>query len=158
MEIATAKSKIAETFAAVTELSATQQKNIIEEKVNNFLDKIGTFNNQIQFKIEKLDSIGSKLEELSHFDDLNEEDLNIIKAIIEVCRLTHRKLIRYYADNSWTISKGYSTKVMRSFKVALDNLKEHCEDLENLFFVLPFDEEMNRLADELGEASKKLNC
>ena len=40
---------------------------------------------------------------------------------------------------SWVITKDIATKAMREYKIALDDLKEHNQDLEDLYFNLPAD-------------------
>lgn len=158
MEIATAKSKIAETFDAVIELSASQQKNIAQQKLDSMLDKIAEFNKSIQNKTDIINKINDRFEQLSWFDNIDDDGLKMIRKTIDFSVKVHYKLIKYYVKYGWTIRKQISTEVMRDFKNALDNMKEHNEDLEDLFFVLPNDPEMKSLAEELAEVSDKLIC
>lgn len=147
MECLTAKSKIQETFKEVTELA--KQKNVTavrEETVNNFLDQISSFRTSIEDKTNKLTDINSNLEKLSWFHTIDDECLELIKGLLNKTTSVHKKLIRSYVDMSWVITKGISTEAMRNFKIALDDLKEHNEDLKDLYFNLPDDTEFaNRI-------------
>lgn len=147
MECLTAKSKIQDTFNEVTELA--NQKNITalrEEAVNNFLDRISVFRTSLEEKTKTITDINSKFEKLSWFYNLDDECLELIKELLNKSKAVHKKLIRSYANMSWVITKGVAAEAMRNFKIALDDLKEHNQDLEDLYFNLPADAEFaNRI-------------
>lgn len=141
------KTKIQETFKEVNELA--NQKNIKalkEEALNKFLDSISVFRDGLESKTQKISDINSKLEKLSWVDNLDEECLELVRGLIEKSNAVHKKLIRSYVGMSWVITKGIAKEAMRKYKVALDDLKEHNQDLADLYFNLPADIEFaNRI-------------
>ena len=152
MECITAKSKIQETFKEVTELA--NQKNIEavrEEAVNDFLDQISAFRTSIEDKTNMLTNVNSNLGKLSWFHNVDDECLELIKRLLDKTNSVHKKLIRSYVNMSWVISKGIATEAMRSYKIALDDLKEHNEDLKDLYFNLPDDIEHTKRIQTLSK-------
>lgn len=152
MECLTAKLKIQKTFKEVTELA--NQKNVKalrEEAVNNFLDQISVFKDALHEKTKTITHINSKLQILSWVEDLDEECLDLIKGLLQKSNTVHKKLIRSYVEMSWVITKGIAIDAMRKYKIALDDLKEHNQDLEDLYFNIPSDTEF---ADKIKMLSK----
>jgi predicted nuclease with TOPRIM domain len=152
MECVTAKSKIQETFKEVAEL--TNQKNVKalrEEAVNNFLDRISVFRDALDEKTKTITDINSKFEILSWVEGIDEECLELIKGLLQKSNAVHKKLIRSYVEMSWVITKGIAIDTMRKYKIALDDLKEDNQDLEDLYFNLPADAEF---ADRIKMLSK----
>lgn len=152
MECVTAKSKIQETFKEVKELA--NQKNVKalrEEAVNNFLDRISEFRDALDEKTKTINDINSKFEILSWVEGIDEECLELIKGLLQKSNAVHKKLIRSYVEMSWVITKGIAIDTMRKYKIALDDLKEHNQDLEDLYFNLPADAEF---ADRIKMLSK----
>ncbi|SEA87644.1 hypothetical protein SAMN05443667_110149 [Flavobacterium gillisiae] len=152
MECVTAKSKIQETFKEVTELA--NQKNVKalrEEAVNNFLDRILVFRDALDEKTKTITDINSKFEILSWVEGIDEECLELIKGLLQKSNAVHKKLIRSYVEMIWVITKGIAIDTMRKYKIALDDLKEHNQDLEDLYFNLPEDAEF---ADRIKMLSK----
>lgn len=144
MECLTAKSKIQETFNEVNELA--NQKNIKalrQEAVDKFLDKIIVFTTSLDKQTNTITDINSKLENLSWIDNVDDECLDLIKDLLDKSKAVHKKLIRTYVKMSWVITKGIATKAMRDYKIALDDLREYNQDLEDLFFNLPADTAFN---------------
>jgi hypothetical protein len=140
MECLTAKSKIQETFNEVNELA--NQKNIKalkQEAVDKFLDRIIVFTTSLDKQTNTITEINTKLEKLSWVDNVDDECLELIKGLLEKSKAVHKKLIRSYVNMSWVITKDIATKAMREYKIALDDLKEHNQDLEDLYFNLPAD-------------------
>jgi hypothetical protein len=152
MECVTAKSKIQETFKEVKELA--NQKNVKalrEEAVNNFLDRISEFRDALDEKTKTINDINSKFEILSWVEGIDEECLELIKGLLQKSNAVHKKLIRSYVEMSWVITKGIAIDTMRKYKIALDDLKEDNQDLEDLYFNLPADAEF---ADRIKMLSK----
>jgi predicted nuclease with TOPRIM domain len=152
MECVTAKSKIQETFKEVAELA--NQKNVKalrEEAVNNFLDRISVFRDALDEKTKTITDINSKFEILSWVEGIDEECLELIKGLLQKSNAVHKKLIRSYVEMSWVITKGIAIDTMRKYKIALDDLKEDNQDLEDLYFNLPADAEF---ADRIKMLSK----
>lgn len=152
MECVTAKSKIQETFKEVAELA--NQKNVKalrEEAVNNFLDRISEFRDALDEKTKTITDINSKFEILSWVEGIDEECLELIKGLLQKSNAVHKKLIRSYVEMSWVITKGIAIDTMRKYKIALDDLKEDNQDLEDLYFNLPADAEF---ADRIKMLSK----
>ena len=152
MECLTAKSKIQETFNEVTELA--NQKNVKalkQEAVDKFLDKIIVFTTSLENQTKTILDINSKLEKLSWVDNVDDECLELIKGLLDKSNAVHKKLIRTYVSMSWVITKDIATKVMRNYKIALDDLKEHNQDLEDLYFNLPADTEFAKRIEMLSK-------
>jgi hypothetical protein len=140
MECLTVKSKIQETFNEVTELA--NQKNVKalkQDAFDKFLDKVIVFTTSLENQTKSIIDINSKLEKLSWVDNVDDECLELIKGLLDKSNAVHKKLIRTYVRMSWVITKDIATKAMRNYKIALDDLKEHNQDLEDLYFNLPTD-------------------
>jgi len=151
MECLTAKSKLQETYFEVTELSKPKNtKAMKQELINSFLDKVLEFQKHIQEKTDRINFINSKFKEFTWLDNLDEECIGILKNIISLSDGLHHKMIRYYVSLNWALKKGIANESMKNFKIALDDLKEYNQDLEDLFFNLPSDKEFTDKVNELS--------
>lgn len=153
MECLTAKSKIQETFKEVSELYT--QKNIKaineQEAVNRFLDKILAFQKRLQERTDNINVINSKFQELSWLHDMDQECLDLMKEILVKSKDVHKKLIKFYVSLSTLIRKGIAKEAIHNFKLALDDLNEFTQDLEDLFFNLPDDKEFTERVKKLSK-------
>jgi hypothetical protein len=132
-------SEITTTFETVRALSYTEKKKnyLDEEKINSFLDGILDFKNLLNEKTSKIYSINQKIEEITWFDDLNDECLMILNDIISASKDLRSSLIRQYVSMNFLREKGIAQEEIKDFKNAIDELKESYEDLETIFFFLP---------------------
>jgi hypothetical protein len=139
MESLTYKTRISETFEKVRKLSFEEKKNSAfdEAKINKLLDKILEFKRLFIDKTIKINSIVEKIEQLTWFNDLDNETLMSINDLISSIRDLHSSLIRQYISLNNIRSKGIAKEEIKSFKTAIDDLKEVAADLESRFFFLP---------------------
>jgi uncharacterized protein YutE (UPF0331/DUF86 family) len=133
------KSEITTTFETVRAMSYTEKKKnyFDEEKINSFLDGIIDFKNLLKEKTNKIYTINQKIEEITWFDDLNDECLMILNDIISASKDLRSSLVRQYVSMNFLREKGIAKEEIKDFKNAIDYLKESYEDLETVFFFLP---------------------
>lgn len=133
------KSEITATFETVRALSYDEKKKnyLDEEKINSFLDGIIDFKILLKNKTEKIFSINEKIESITWYDDLNDECLMILNDIIAASKDLRSSLVRQYISMTFLRQKGIAKEEIKTFKSAIDELKEAYEDLETVFFFLP---------------------
>lgn len=152
MECLTAKDKIQETFVEVAELAKpNNSKAFRQQTIDNLLDKILEFQNNIQDKADKINFVNSKFQELTWFSNIDDECKGLLRNLIISSKDLHSKMIRYYVSLNWAIKKGIATEAMKNFKLSLDDLKEYNQDLEDLFFNLPEDKEFTERVNMLSK-------
>lgn len=133
------KPKIAETFEKVRVLSFKEKKESIfdETQVNNLLDKILDFKKRFTEKTNKINSLVEKIEEITWFNEIDNEILMSINDLISSIRDLHSSLLRQYISLGFLRSKGIAKEEIKSFKASIDDLKDVAADLESRFFFLP---------------------
>ncbi len=139
MECLSFKSQISDTFSSVRNFSFEEKKASLydEEKINALLDAILDFKDKFQKKTERINEINGKIEELTWFNDANDECLRLINDLISSIKDLHSSLIRQYVSLNYIRSKGIAKEEIRNFKSAIDDLKDSYQDLESVFFFLP---------------------
>lgn len=139
MESLSFKSEISKTFYSVRSLSFEEKKASvhIEEKVNALLDSILEFKKSFQERTQKINDINKKIEKLTWFDDIDDENLMLINDLISSIKDLHSTLIRQYVSLNYIRLKGIAKKEIIEFKSAIDDLKDSYRDLESVFFFLP---------------------
>lgn len=136
------------------------------QKIQTILDELGMssyrmtqelelssgalYTTSLENQTKTIIDINSKLEKLSWVDNVDDECLELIKGLLDKSNAVHKKLIRTYVSMSWVITKDIATKAMRNYKIALDDLKEHNQDLEDLYFNLPADTEFAKRIEMLS--------
>lgn len=139
MDFATYRPQIAETFQNVRNLSFEEKRQSVfdEEKINLFLDTILDFKKKFIEKTFKIEDIVERVEKISWFNNLDNEDLMLINDLISSIRDLHSSLIRQYNSLIFFHSQGIANEEIENFKIAVDDLKEVAIDLESRFFYLP---------------------
>lgn len=150
--VAPHKSEIIETFKNIRDFSYKEKKSPIleEERINTFLDTLNDFKNELKEKTLRIYEINEKIEEITWFNDLDEECLMKLNDIISSAKDLRTSLVRQYISMNFLRKRGVAKEVIREFKFSIDELKESYEDLESVFFFLP---EM----PEFKETTKKLS-
>ncbi len=138
MESLTYKTKISETFEKVRKLSFEEKKKsaLDEVKINKLLDKILEFKRFFTDKTNKINSLVEKIEQITWFNDLDNESLMSINDLISSIRDLHSTLLRQYISLNLIRSKGIAKEEIKSFKTSIDDLKDVATDLESRFFFL----------------------
>lgn len=133
------KPKIAETFEKVRVLSFKEKKECIfdETQINNLLDKILDFKKRFTEKTNRINSLVEKIEEITWFNEIDNENLMSINDLISSIRDLHSSLLRQYISLGFLRSKGIAKEEIKSFKASIDDLKDIAADLESRFFFLP---------------------
>lgn len=144
--------KINDTFDVVSKASFQEKKEYLskEQVIDNFLDKILELKERITYKSNKTKEIVERLEEITWYDNIDEEGLRMINEIISLSKDLHSTLIKSYVDLNFFIKKGIAVNEIKHFKSNIDNLKEVIQDFESVFFRLP-------KLPEFKEASKQLS-
>ena len=139
MEIAPHKTQIIDTFSDVRDFSFQEKKTPVldEEQVNLFLDAILDFKQKLQFKTERIFEINARMEAISWLNELDDECLILLNDLISAAKDLRSSLIRQYVSFTLLRKKGIAKEEIKNFKLAIDELKEICDDLESVFFFLP---------------------
>jgi hypothetical protein len=138
MECSTFKSEITNTFSSVRNFSFEEKKNFLnEEKVNALLDAILEFKRVFNKKTETINSINIKIEKLTWYNDIDDENLLLLNDLIASIKDAHSTLIKQYVSLNYIRSKGIAKEEVGQFKNAINDLKESYQDLESVFFFLP---------------------
>ena len=133
------KSRIAETFEKVRVLSFNEKKESVfdETQINNLLDKILDFKKKFTDKTNRINSLVVKIEEITWFNEIDNENLMSINDLISSIRDLHSSLLRQYISLGFLRSKGIAKDEIKRFKASIDDLKDVAADLESRFFFLP---------------------
>lgn len=151
MDSVTSKSHIADTFSRVRDFSFQEKKDPInEKKINAFLDAILDLKKKLEDKTNKIYRIIERIEQITWFNDLNDDSLKLLNDLISSAKDLKSTLIRQYVSLAILRRKGIAKEEIKEFKNAIDELEESYEDLESVFFFLP---EM----PEFVETTKKLS-
>lgn len=139
METFTYKSKIAETFENVRKLSFEEKKESAfdEAKINKLLDKILEFKRVFTDKTNKINILVEKIEQITWFNNLDNDTLMSINDLISSIRDLYYSLLRQYISLNFMRSKGIAKDEIKKFKASMDDLKDVAADLESRFFFLP---------------------
>ena len=152
MECLSHNSEIVKIFSNVRIFSFQEKKAPLldEDGVNSFLDAINDFKNDLKEKTAKIYDINERIEKITWFNNLNEEDLMLLNDLISSAKDLKTSLIRQYTSMSLFRKKGIAKNEIKDFKNSIDELKETYEDLESVFFFLP-------KISEFIEVTKKLS-
>ena len=133
------KSRISETFEKVRVLSFNEKKESVfdETQINNLLDKILDFKKKFTDKTNRINSLVDKIEEITWFNEIDNENLMSINDLISSIRDLHSSLLRQYISLGFLRSKGIAKDEIKRFKASTDDLKDVAADLESRFFFLP---------------------
>lgn len=152
MDCLTYKPQIADTFEKVRALSFEEKKESVfdERKINRLLDEISEFKKMFTDKTNKINSIVEKIEEITWFNNLDNDTLMSINDLISSIRDLHSSLLRQYISLNFLRSKGIAKEEIKKFKVAIDDLKDVAADLESRFFFLPNISDFQETTKELS--------
>lgn len=139
MECLSNKLKIQNTFSSVRDFSFSEKRNpLSEDEINNqLLDTILVLKKTIKNKTKKINEVNEKIEQLTWFNDLDEECLMLTNDLISAAKDLRSSLIRQYISFDFLRKKGIAKEEIKEFKNAIDELKENYQDLESVFFYLP---------------------
>lgn len=127
-----------------------QESLTLEERTNKFLDAILTLGEAIEERTGKLNRFSEKFEELTWFNEVDEEFLMQINKLIASSRDLHLFLIKDYISLEKSCRQAAVLKrELKDYKVALDTFKEMFLDLEIIFFNLRNDSEFNEITKSL---------
>lgn len=146
------KPQIAETFEKVRAFSFKEKKESVftETKINKLLDKILEFKKNFAEKTNKINSLVEKIEEITWFNNVDNETLMSINDLISSIRDLHSSLLRQYISLGFLRSKGIAKDEIKRFKASIDDLKDVAADLESRFFFLPNISDFQETTKELS--------
>lgn len=145
MDYTTVNEQITETFNQVSTFSLKKKREQEEVVTNHFLDSILKLQSDINADSLFLEKLVLRFEKISWIkDDIEEskkgETLNLINGIISITRDIHRLILNRYVFLNKN-ARQYASKEIKRLKVNLDDIKEACDDLENICLILPDDKE-----------------
>ncbi len=147
------KTLINNTYKTVSRFSFEEKRNpqLTDQRMNAFLDAILDLKAILKNKTDKLNKINSQFEKLTWFYDLDDDCLMRVNETISLAKELHRSLAVQYVSLSRIRTKtGIAKEEIKNFKASIDDLKESYTDIENIFFVLPADEEFVNATRELN--------
>lgn len=153
MECAIANKQITETFNQVSTFSLKKKREQEKIVMNHVLDSILKLQSDINEDSLFLESLVVRFEKISWIEDITdaikkEETLNLINAIISLTRDIHSLVLERYVflNNN---AKEFASGEIKRLKFALDDIKEACIDLENIYIILPADKDFQLANDRL---------
>jgi hypothetical protein len=142
---------ILEAFREVSNSEISKEKDF-EKKANAFLDWILNAKNFLKTQSDKINELLPKTEDITSFIPINEELLPEIEALIDAMDNLASSSIRTYARyNRDFTSNGIDKTELKAYKQSVDDLKELATDLREIFFILPQDEEFQKLNQQLND-------
>lgn len=152
MDSTTYKPQILETFQKVRNLSFEEKKEAVfdEKKINKLLDTILEFKKKFANKTSKIESIIERIEKITWFNKLDNDSLMLINDLVSLIRDLHSSLLRQYVSLNFIRSKGIAKEEIKSFKDAIDDLKDVANDLDSRFFFLPNNDDFQETTKELS--------
>ncbi len=139
MECLAHKSEIKDTFTSVRDFSYSEKRSpfMDQEKMNAFLDAILDFKNSINAKTEKVFLLIDSIDKITWYNDLDDECVRMINDLISAIKDLRSSFVRQYVSMSFLRQRGIAKEEIKTFKSAIDELKEVYQDLESVFFFLP---------------------
>jgi len=146
------KSEINETFTKVRRFSFEEKKASLvnEGKVDLLLDAILEFKNDLDQKTERIFKINERIENLTWYNDIDEDNLMLLNDLISSLKDLRTSLIRQYVSLNFLREREIALEEIREFKNSIDELKESYEDLESVFFYLPKMQDFVETTDRLS--------
>lgn len=145
MDCTTINKEITETFNQVSTFSLNKKRGQEEVITNHFLDSILKLQSDINGDSIFLEELVLRFEKISWIENDTEESnkeeaLNLINGIISITMDIHRLILNRYVFLNKN-AKEFASKEIKRLKVNLDDIKEACNDLENICLILPSDKE-----------------
>jgi hypothetical protein len=152
MEGLTYKPQILETFQQVRNFSFEEKREAVidEIKMNKFLDRIIDFKQSLKIKTDKIEEIIENTEKITWFNNLDDDSLLIVNDLVSSIRNLHSSLNRQYISFLFIRERGIAKAEMNNFVSAIDDLKEIAADLDSRFFLLPNNDEFDKITKELS--------
>ena len=147
------KKLINSTYKTVSRFSFEEKRNpqLTDQHINAFLDAILDLKEILKNKTTKLTEINSLFEQLTWYHDLDDDCLMRVNETISLAKELHRSLAMQYVSLSRIRTKtGIAKEEIKNFKASIDDLKESYTDVENVFFILPADDEFVKITKELN--------
>lgn len=127
------------------------EKKSYNEKVNDFIDAMQSFQSILKQKTECIASINEKLEKLTWYTELDDKCLVVILEIIAICKELHSTLYSKYSEQLDKLdNKGIASQEINEFLEEIDYLSEMIADIESTFFKLPNNKKFQQINKELS--------
>lgn len=152
MDSLTYKDRIIETFQNVRSFSFEEKKEGVmdEKKINRMLDKILDFKQSLAAKTDKIEETIEKIEEITWFNEVDQESLYLINDLISTIKNLHSVLQKQYITFDFLRTKGIAKEEIKNFKSSIDDLKDIGNDLDSRFFFLPNYDNFEETTKELS--------
>jgi hypothetical protein len=146
------KHQISEAFQRVRNFSFEEKKQAVydESQINLFLDAILDFKKMISDKTARIEEIIEKSEKITWLNDPEKDSLMLINDLVAALKDVHSSLMRQYTSLNLIRSKNIIIEEIKSFKSAIDDLRDVYSDLESRFFYLPKIEAFEETTKELA--------
>ena len=148
------KERIASVFSSVNKVEKINPHVPTEDElINSFLDSINALKKELKKHTKQLDNINENLEVLSwatvapHSKETIDQIIPLFTKINEV----HKVLIKKYLRFDALRKKGILKEELKAFKGAIDDLKEICSDLKDVYLNLPSNEEFKATTKSLSQ-------
>ncbi len=153
MDCTTTNKQITDTFNQVSNFSLKKKREQEEVIMNHFLDSILKLQSGINEDSFFLEDLVVRFEKISWMEDdtLEEnkiETLNLINGIISITMDIHRIILQRYIFINKN-ARSFASKEIKRLKVALDDIKEACIDLEDICIKLPSDNDFKLANNQL---------
>ena len=110
MECLSHKAEIIKTVSDVRAFSYSEKKSPVfdERRLNHFLDAILDLKGFLRDKAERINKLNDDLEQLTWYNDLDEDCLMLINDLIAAARDLHTSLVRQICQNKFYYQQGDS--------------------------------------------------
>jgi flagellin-specific chaperone FliS len=130
-------SSITKDVISIYDNEVNSNYNTSEEIVNEFLDTIILFKQDIQEQNSRLEKIISSIEELTWIVDYNDSDLEKLKSLILSCKGLYTDLVTHYVRMNKPNIIKLAKQEIKTYKMLVDGFKEAYQDVNSKFFILP---------------------
>ncbi len=146
--------QIAETFNQVSNFSLKKKREHEEIILNNFLDKILKLQTDINNDCDFLEGLVERFEMITWAEDTTpvdkkEQELNMVNGIIAITMDIHRSILKRYIFLNKN-AKQFASMEIKRLKISLDDIKESCNDFEEIMIILPKDINFQSANDKLN--------
>ncbi len=101
-------------------------------------------------KTNNIISLVDKIEQITWFNNLDNDSLMLINDLISSIRDLHSSLLRQYISLNFLCSKGIAKEEIKKFKASIDDLRDVAANLESRFFFLAKYRRFSRTTKELS--------
>lgn len=125
-----------------------------EEIINQTLDIILELTETIQSQMDQIESINGLLNRLTWITDTsnqqNIEDIEIILRNLNSLRDHAIKNVKEHLANDSMIARD-CPKIVKAYIDTIEDFEENLDEVYNIFFVLPYDEEYQELQRQIAD-------